>query len=343
MAKKIAIIGHFGGNETFLDGQTVKTKVLCAELEKTGNYDVYRVDTYYKKHNPVKLLWQTFRALLFRDDVFVLLSRGGMKIYFPLLYYATKFRRIKVYHDVIGGNLDGYVKKNPKWRKYLNAFDVNWIETQSMKRKLEDLGVTNAEILPNFKNLQSVSATGYTGPIFRFCTFSRVMKEKGIEEAVQVVNRINEEYRRTVCSLDIYGAIDNGYTEEFEKLKKSFSDVIKYGGLVPFADSVSVLKNYYVLLFPTFWDGEGFPGTILDAYASAIPVIASDWNYNRELVKHMKTGIIYPEGELSDLYEAVKWSIEHRNEMNSMRQNCAEEYLKYKPETVMSVIENKLK
>lgn len=36
MAKKIAIIGHFGGNETFLDGQTVKTKVLCAEFEKTG-------------------------------------------------------------------------------------------------------------------------------------------------------------------------------------------------------------------------------------------------------------------------------------------------------------------
>lgn len=343
MAKKIAIIGHFGGNETFLDGQTVKTKVLCAEFEKTGNYDVYRVDTYYKKHNPVKLLWQTFRALLFRDDVFVLLSRGGMRIYFPLLYYVTKFRRINVYHDVIGGNLDAYVKKNPKLRKYLNAFDINWVETPSMKKKLKDLGVTNAEVLPNFKNLQSVSATKYTEPVFHFCTFSRVMKEKGIEEAVQIVNRINEKYGRTVCSLDIYGAIDNGYTEEFEKLKKFFGDVIKYGGLVPFADSVSVLKNYYALLFPTFWDGEGFPGTILDAYASAIPVIASDWNYNRELVKHMKTGIIYPEGELSNLYEAVKWSIEHRSEMNSMRQNCAEEYLKYKPETVMSVIENKLK
>lgn len=68
-----------------------------------------------------------------------------------------------------------------------------------MKKKLKDLGVTNAEVLPNFKNLQSVSATKYTEPVCHFCTFSRVMKEKGIEEAVQIVNRINEKYGRTVC------------------------------------------------------------------------------------------------------------------------------------------------
>ncbi len=343
MKKKIAIIGHFGGNETFLDGQTVKTKVLCAELEKTGKYNIYKVDTYYKKHNLIRLLWQTFRVLFFYNEIFVLLSREGMKTYFPLLYYFTKLRHIRIFHDVIGGNLDGYVKKYPKWQKYLNAFDVNWVETQRMKSKLKELGVLNAEVLPNFKNLQNISATEYSEPVFQFCTFSRVMKEKGIENAVQVVNRINEEYGRTTCKLDIYGAIDAGYADGFETLKKSFGDAIKYGGLVPFAESVSVLKNYYALLFPTFWDGEGFPGTILDAYASAIPVIASDWNYNNELVCHMKTGIIYPSDEFADLYEAIKWSIEHRDEINFMRKNCAEEYLQYKPESVMEVIEYRLK
>ena len=30
--KKIAIIGHFGGNENILDGQTIKTKILYDEL-----------------------------------------------------------------------------------------------------------------------------------------------------------------------------------------------------------------------------------------------------------------------------------------------------------------------
>ena len=31
--KEIAIIGHFGGNEEILDGQTVKTKILYNELQ----------------------------------------------------------------------------------------------------------------------------------------------------------------------------------------------------------------------------------------------------------------------------------------------------------------------
>ena len=30
---KVGIIGHFGGREKFLDGQTVKTKTLYQEME----------------------------------------------------------------------------------------------------------------------------------------------------------------------------------------------------------------------------------------------------------------------------------------------------------------------
>ena len=43
--KKIAIIGHFGGNENILDGQTIKTKILYDELRSflynssIGNYE----------------------------------------------------------------------------------------------------------------------------------------------------------------------------------------------------------------------------------------------------------------------------------------------------------------
>ena len=36
------------------------------------------------------------------------------------------------------------------------------------------------------------------------CTFSRVMKEKGIEDAVYAVRTVNEHFGRTVYTLDIY-------------------------------------------------------------------------------------------------------------------------------------------
>lgn len=35
---KIAIIGHFGGNEERLDGQTIKTKILYDELKSATEW-----------------------------------------------------------------------------------------------------------------------------------------------------------------------------------------------------------------------------------------------------------------------------------------------------------------
>ena len=56
---RIGIIGHFGGRETFLDGQTVKTKILYNELISAGYQKIVCVDTYYNQRNKIKLLWDS--------------------------------------------------------------------------------------------------------------------------------------------------------------------------------------------------------------------------------------------------------------------------------------------
>ena len=50
--KTIAMIGHFGGQENFTDGQTVKTKNLYKELSEQTDWEILIVDTYYKNKNP---------------------------------------------------------------------------------------------------------------------------------------------------------------------------------------------------------------------------------------------------------------------------------------------------
>ena len=136
--KKIAIIGHFGGNENILDGQTVKTKILYEELSKATGWKIQKVDTYYKSKDPLRLVWQTVIALVTAKDIIVLLSGNGMKFYFPILSFASKAFGTRVYHDVIGGNLASYTEAYPKFKEYLNSFRVNWVETASMKRELEE-------------------------------------------------------------------------------------------------------------------------------------------------------------------------------------------------------------
>lgn len=337
--KKIAIIGHFGGKENILDGQTIKTKILCDELLAVTDWKIVKVDTYYKKKNPVKLIIDTFNCLLRTKNIVVLLSGNGMKVYFPLLsFFAQKFHT-NIYHDVIGGNLDKYVLEYPKFKNYLNSFRINWVETEGMKKKLIDQGIKNCEVIPNFKRLsiESKVEREFSEP-YRFCVFSRVMREKGIEDAIDAIEEINEATGRKVCSLDIYGRIDDEYKERFEEILKYVTDAVRYKGMVSYDKSVETIKDYYALLFPTHWIGEGFPGTIVDAFSAGLPVIATDWNCNAEIIENKKNGILYPNDEIKNLTEAIKWLLNNDDKINQIKSNCIMSAKKYQPDKYIDQI-----
>ena len=333
--KRIGIIGHFGGKENIADGQTIKTKILYEELNRAANWEIQKVDTYYKRKNPIKLLWSTMVCMLKNKDIIVLLSGNGMRTYFPVLYFFSKKFNKRIYHDVRGGNLDGYVDKYPEFKKYLNSFRVNWVETEGLKKKLEQYGIANCAVMPNFKRLQCIPAEELEltpKKIYRFCTFSRVMREKGIEVAIGAIQNINAEAGEIICELDIYGRIDEMYKPRFDEVIKAAGPAIKYCGTVQFDKSVEIIKNYYALLFPTFWRGEGFPGTVIDAFSAGLPVIATDWSCNSELIENKITGIIYPNDEIKTLDEAILWSIEETEAFTGMKKNCLKKAEEYQPE-----------
>ena len=333
--KKIGIIGHFGGKENILDGQTIKTKILYNELDEATDWKIIKVDTYYKKKNPIKLLVDTFKCLFNTKDIIVLLSGNGMRFYFPLLSFFSRKFDTRVYHDVIGGNLDLYVSKYPRFEEYLNSFQVNWVETDGMKKRLEKQKIKNCEVMPNFKRLPIVSndvkKMNFSEP-YCFCIFSRVMKEKGIEDAIKTIEEINEEAGRTICKLDIYGRIDDGYVKRFDEILQRVTSAICYKGMVPYDKSVDAIKDYYALLFPTHWNGEGFPGTIVDAFSAGIPVIATDWNCNGEIVDDGINGILYPNEEIKTLKDAIICIIKNNCEMIAMKKQCIKTAKKYQPD-----------
>ena len=339
--KKIGIIGHFGGKEEFFDGQTVKTKILSDELTATGNFKIYKVDTYYVKKNPLKVFLKTIKSMFTCHSVIILIGKNGMNVFPRLLHILKKFTKTKTYHDVLGGDLPDTVEQNPKVAKYLNSFDMNWVEFQSMCDRLKAHGVKNVSVLPNIKRLKAVDGfdeTKFGKKPLKFCTFSRVCKEKGITDAVEAIHKVNNEFGEIVATLDIYGQVFEDYKEEFENLKKDFGKAINYCGVVGFNDSVETLKNYDALLFPTFYFGEGFPGTIIDAFHSAVPVIATDWNANKEIITDGVTGIVYPNDTHKDLYNAVKWAVENGNEVIKMKRNALAEAEKYGADKLIKVI-----
>lgn len=285
---KIGICGHYGGNQNFLDGQTVKTKIITKELQKEfGNEQVKCVDTFGGSKRLFSIVMGLCSLLVSCKNVIILPAHNSLRLFAPLLVFLNCFYHRKLHYVVIGGWLPEFVKKRSWLKEALMRFDYIYVETNIMKDKLMQMGFDNIVILPNCKELdilQPEELVYATGEPYKLCTFSRVMKEKGIEDAVNAVIAVNKQFGRVVYSLDIYGQVDVNEVKWFEDLQARFPEYIKYKGTVDFDKTTQVLKNYFMLLFPTRFYTEGIPGTIIDAYAAGVPVLASKWENYQDLV-----------------------------------------------------------
>jgi glycosyltransferase involved in cell wall biosynthesis len=252
------------------------------------------------------------------------------------------FKR-KLHYVVIGGWLPEYLENHKITKRLLKGFDKIYVETSMMKSKLENQGFKNILVMPNFKHIKIVEneKKQFTKP-YNFCTFSRVMYEKGIEHAAKVIQKINSEANEIICTLDIYGSIDDSYADEFNKLLLEYSSCVTYKGCVPAEMSTETIRNYYGLLFPTFYSGEGFAGTLIDAFSAGVPVIASDWRYNTEIVEDMKNGLICKHNSLESLELSIKLLIDKKELYDEMVKECLESAQKYLPDKVIKVLSEQI-
>jgi lipopolysaccharide/colanic/teichoic acid biosynthesis glycosyltransferase/glycosyltransferase involved in cell wall biosynthesis len=321
-------------------GQIVKTRTFAEELKnELDEQSIQIVDTYGWKKNPVLLFIKCCLLIKNCKNIIIMPAENGLKVFVPLFLLFNKVFHRKLHYVVIGGWLPELLKSNYNLINKLNSFDGIYVETNIMVEKLKLLGLKNVIYLPNFKRLKILEESELiysTEEPYKLCTFSRVMKEKGIENAIDVVNRVNDFFGRTVYILDIYGQIDDDYKEKFEKMKKEFPQYISYKGVVKFNDSAYVLKNYFALMFPTYYEGEGFAGTILDSYAAGIPVIATDWKYNREIIHENSDGLIYDYQNKEMLKKILIEIYQNPNVIFNMKKNCLNRATEYLPETVIN-------
>lgn len=243
---------------------------------------------------------------------------------------------------MVGGWLPDFLIANPKFINELKSFYRIYVETNNMKKWLNDMDLDNVVVMPNCKPLKILKKPYICTKPYKLCTFSRVMKEKGIEEAVKAVTLANKQLGMDFFHLDIYGQIDVKQKEWFDKLKNSFPIYIKYCGVVNFDKSVETLKSYFALLFPTYYEGEGFAGTAIDAFSAGIPVLASNWKYNDEVIKEgINGGLVEPK----NVNEMVSRLIDmERNPDNwlKMREQCIVDAHKYEPDNVMKILLDEL-
>lgn len=338
--KKVGVCGAFGDGPESTGGQPVKTKMLIEGLTRCyGEEQVEAISTYHWKKRPLQLIAECIGLVRRCENIIILPAHNGLKVFSLLFFLLNLFAGRKLHYVVIGGWLSELLKEDRLTKAVLHKFKGIYVETSSMKRELRSLGFENIHIVNNFKELDKADVgdmvMAYKEP-YQLIYFSRIVKEKGIEDAVHAVEWLNDEMGREVFHLDVYGLLTRDYEEYFFQLIDEAPDYITYKGLADPGQSVNIMKHYFAQIFPTLFRTEGIPGSIIDSYFAGVPVISSRWNSYEDVIEDMSTGIGYEIGNVDDLKKTLMRIMDDPKLMIDMKAKCLKKADEYSPDVVMN-------
>ncbi len=340
--KKVAVVGVYGEGTEFTTGQAVKCKVVIDWLKKEyGTDEIIVVNTYKWNRNPIKMLYNTIKSFVVCKNIIIMPAQNGIKVFAVLTDILNRLFHRKLHYIVIGGWLAEMLSEKKHLKPHLMRFDSIQVETLALLNKLKVLGLTNVYYMPNCRDYNYKCENCDEKSInlkqkLKVCTFSRVIKEKGIDDAIAICRKANEILKKDVFELHVYGAIGTDYEEEFKDNISLNKDIVSYHGVANSEDSVEILKTYFALLFPTYYPGEGFAGTILDGFAARIPIIANDWKYNSEIIIDGENGFIY---EYRNTDEAARKLLEiyyNPERRKEIIDGCSESLKRFSTQKIMS-------
>lgn len=250
-----------------------------------------------KKRNFIQLSKDYLAALPKTDIVMLNVNQSGFKYLAPVLYLFAKFLSKKVVLRIFGGDaIELYESCNRlhRWslRQTILKTDLVLLQTKMSLDYFKKI-TTHQAWLPTSRYRptdQKKSAVFQK----RFAFISHIKSTKGIGEILQVKQQLPKDY-----VIDIYGPIKE------EKYEQILQGKPFYKGSLKKEEVATVLKQYDVLLLPTYHEGEGYPGIIVEGYALGIPCITTDWMAIPEIVRHEYTGLLIPIKNIDALREAI--------------------------------------
>lgn len=293
--KKLGIIGVAGSGARFATGQAVKIRTLRKWFsDRYGEDQVLFANIDSAKKHPLRVLKNIRMALKNCENV-LFMPGQNIEIFAPVTAIMKRKFKCRIQYIVTGGDLAEVLKRKPSLVKYIASFDGTHVQSTTLCEELKGLGVEKAMYLPNCRDyVPAIEFDHWKDMPVRVCTYSRVTKDKGILDAIEIVKKANQLAGKTLFNLEIYGKMYDSFKEELDKALEESNGIAKYMGVRDSSETVDTLRSCFAILFPTYFECECFAGTALDAFSARIPIIANDWLYNSEVIDSGKNGFIYP-------------------------------------------------
>ncbi len=242
-----------------------------------------------------------------------------------------------VIHWTIGGKFHENVHNGIFKAKYIQPLSINLVESNQMVDSLRADGISRVRQVPNFKDVKYLPELKPSGPVKRFVFLSRIKPEKGVDYIIKAAKLLNDTGLGDRFIVDFYGRIDEDYEEAFSAQLDKLTNV-NYKGFLKMSDreGIEKLASYDAMLFPTFWEGEGFAGIFIDAFVAGLPIIASDWAHNRVFLDEGETALFVPIKDADTIADRMRSIIEGEVDLMKMRRRCQEVAMGYDIDNVIT-------
>lgn len=336
MGNQVVFIGPCGGGKIPTNGASIKNYYILKSFDNEGV--LYKiVDTEFWKIKPyiiLKLIWHILSGF---NKTFII-SADSHSTY-KLLTILSILNYHHIIYWVIGGAIANEIKRGKYKITPYKKCKYILVEGDEMKNTLYSCGLTNVVTVPNFKNIGyiPIKKRKQEHELYSFVFLSRITPQKGCDELLQCIKLLNEKGYKQRLNLTFYGSIQESYRDNFLSQVNAIENV-SYGGFLDLRieKNYDELSNFDVMLFPTFWKGEGFPGVLIDALIAGIPVIASDWNLNKDIIVDGVTGLIVPPHNIEALANAILSIINNDVLLEKMTKSCQQYALKYDVKNVLN-------
>ncbi|MCG8883435.1 glycosyltransferase family 4 protein [Tenacibaculum finnmarkense] len=336
MKREIVVFGYFGYTKNKLDGQTVKTRSILELLNKNEVDNITYIDSPELRFSLLYILNSFIKIIRCKKLVYIP-AHNSLKYILPIFFIFSFIFNFKIYYFVVGGWLIEFLKKNKKHVFLLKNIELILPETQIVCNELiNEFNFKNVRNFPNFRKGKNFipSLKKVNAPI-KLVYLGRIQEKKGISVILKLAKILLE--RNIDVVIDLYGQVDESYNEFLFTKLKSLHNINYKGSLLP-EDIYGRLDEYDLMLFPTKYYTEGLPGTILDAYMSGIPVVATNWKHAKEFIDENITGIISNFNKELEFIDSVISLLNNPEKINEMKKSAYKKSFNFSETKAQNII-----
>lgn len=253
----------------------------------------------YELFTFLRVIRGLFKAIGNAELVFLTLSPYSALLGASTIWYICKVARRPLVLLFYGGYWSQiYQGYSPitRWltdRTYLRS-EIIYVEAKQLIREFGS--PHNFRWHPNTRDL-TVPNVVRRDKVRQLVFIAQLRMEKGLAEALEACR-----YLPDGCHLQVFGPrMPNTDFSLFKNHPKA-----TYGGVLEPSEIAGVLCEHDLLLLPTYYKGECYPGIILEAFQCGLPVITTRWQFIPEVVQHEENGLLVEPRSVMELKAAIE-------------------------------------